>query len=253
MKILFFGLLISFPFFSYANKAFEIMKKSRDANNGFTGDSSDMEMILISKNQDKVIRKLSSKTLETKDEGNKSLVTFLLPKDVAGTKMLTWSYRTKNDDQWIFMPTLKKVKKITSSGKSASFMGSEFSYEDLGSQELERFTYNLISEDENHWIIERFPKDKDSSYKKHKVHLSKEYLLPDYIEYYNRRNELFKKASFENFKKYNVNDKIMFRAEKVHMKNVKNQKESIVIWHNKKLGVKYKPSTFRKESLNETF
>ena len=78
------------------------------------------------------------KTLESKGDGDKSLSLFDEPADVKGTSMLTYSHGLKPDDQWLYLPALKRVKRINSRNKSGPFMGSEFAFEDLGSQEVEK-------------------------------------------------------------------------------------------------------------------
>ena len=129
-----------------AKKGFDIMQKAEVFNNGFLGESSSMEMILINAHGDKVERKMDSKIKETNGDGDKSIITFKWPADVKGTKMLTWTHKKGNDDQWLYLPALKRVKRITSRNKTGSFMGSELSYEDLGSQEVEKYTYKYIKD-----------------------------------------------------------------------------------------------------------
>jgi len=245
-------LLLLLPILAFSNKGLEISKKIEKQNNGFIGEESTMTMLLINAQGDKITRKLVSKAIEMENEGDKSLITFKVPKDVAGTKMLTWSYKKNDDDQWLFLPSLKKVKRIHSNNKTSSFMGSEFSYEDLGSQELEKYTYKFISEDDSNWVIERKPINK-SGYSKQVSTISKKYMNAIKVDYFNKRNELMKTAIFENFKEFPVNNKKIFRANKIHMKNLLTKKESILTWSNRKLGVKHKDNLFKKEGLNEDF
>ena len=108
--------------------------KKRDA--GFNDSISEMEMILTNANGDVSTRKMKFKTLEVPnpEDGDKSLMVFEEPRDVAGTAMLTYSHILEADDQWMFLPALKRVKRISSVNKSGPFMGSEFAFEDLSSQ-----------------------------------------------------------------------------------------------------------------------
>ena len=105
--------------------------KKRDA--GFNDSISEMEMILTNANGDVSTRKMKFKTLEVPnlEDGDKSLMVFEEPRDVAGTAMLTYSHILEADDQWMFLPALKRVKRISSVNKSGPFMGSEFAFEDL--------------------------------------------------------------------------------------------------------------------------
>ncbi len=245
-------LLLILPIFAMANKGLEITQKIDTHNTGFVGEESKMTMVLINAQGDKIKRELISKTKEIPKDGDKSLIKFLIPKDVEGTKMLTWSHKKDDDDQWLFLPSLKKTKRIHSSNKTSSFMGSEFSYEDLGSQEVEKYNYKFISEDDKNWVIERTPLKK-SGYSKQVSTISKKYMNAVKIDYFNKRKELMKTAFFDNFKEYSVGKKKMYRAGKIHMKNLLTKKESILEWSNRRMGIKHKDTTFKKEGLNETF
>lgn len=236
-------------------KGLRIAKEAEQKNNGFIGEVSDLEMILIDAYGSKITRKMQGKVLEIADDGDKSLNIFLNPKDVKGTKMLTWSHKTKDDKQWLYLPSLRRVKKISSKNKSSSFMGSEFSYEDIGSQEVEKYTFKYIklgksAKGEEVHIIERVPKSK-SGYSKQIVQLSTKHLNAVYIEYYDRKNELLKVADVQDFKVYKVKGKSIHRASRIHMKNLQTRKESIFQWTNRKLGVKLKKSKFTKRAMKK--
>lgn len=243
--------------FSYAEtsqeKGLRIAKEAEARNNGFVGDESDLEMVLIDAYGSKIVRKMEGRVLEVENDGDKSLNIFLNPKDVKGTKMLTWSHKNEDDNQWLYLPSLKRVKKISSRNKSSSFMGSEFSYEDLGSQEIEKYKFNFLkdgksSTGEDVYIIERVPVD-NSGYSKQVVQISKKHLNAVHVSYYDRKSELLKTAEMSGFTKYTVKGKELWRATLIHMKNVQTKKESIFKWTNRKLGVNFKSSLFTKRSL----
>jgi hypothetical protein len=236
-------------------KGLRIAKESEKRNNGFIGEVSDLEMILIDAYGSKITRKMQGKVLEIADDGDKSLNIFLNPKDVKGTKMLTWSHKNKDDKQWLYLPSLKRVKKISSKNKSSSFMGSEFSYEDLGSQEVEKYSFKFIKDGKSKGgeavhFIERIPKSK-SGYSKQVVQISKDHLNAVYIEYFDRKGELLKVADVQDFKSYKVKGKSIYRASMIHMKNVQTKKESIFKWNNRKLGVKLKSNQFSKRAMKK--
>jgi hypothetical protein len=229
----------------------KLAKELEAANIGFKGDTSIMKMTLIDAHGTKTVREMEGKVLEVDGDGDKSLINFLNPKDVKGTKMLTWSHKNGDDDQWLYLPSLKRVKRISSSGKASSFMGSEFSYEDLGSQEIEKFKFELLkSDDKELKKLARFPKDEaDSGYSKQVLFISPKYMSAVKAEYYDRKKELLKVASFDGFKAYNVGGKTMYRASSIHMKNVQTKKESIITWENREIGKKLKDSDFESKNL----
>jgi hypothetical protein len=122
----------------------------------------DMEMILIDKRGNRRVRKIRALS---RDEGEDehSILFFLSPADVKDTGFLTYDYddADKDDDQWLYLPALKKTKRIATGDKSGSFMGSDFSYADMTWPELDRHTYRLMKEDEvggvKVWQIEAIP------------------------------------------------------------------------------------------------
>lgn len=238
-----------------SQKGLAIAKKMEKANKGFVGETSSMEMILIDAYGEKITRKLDGKSKEVANDGDKSLSIFLSPADVKGTKMLTITHKKDDDDQWLYLPSLRRVKRIKSSSKSSAFMGSEFSYEDLGSQEIEKYSYKWLRDEKtksgsSYWVLERKPKDiKNSGYSKNIMWVSKKLMNPTKIEYYDRKNELLKVSTVSNFQSYNVNGKKLWRPGKIHMKNVQTKKQSIFTWKKRKIGVKHPDRIFTKNKL----
>jgi outer membrane lipoprotein-sorting protein len=231
-----------------AQAGLAIAKNMQKANKGFVGEKSEMELVLIDAKGTRVTRVLKGMTKEIAKDGDKSISIFLNPKDVKGTKMLTHSHKVGDDDQWLFLPSLRKVKRISSRSKSSSFMASEFSYEDLGSQEIDKYNFKLLKNIKGGWVLQRVPKEK-SGYSKMKTYISKKYMSSVKVEYFDRKKELLKVATFSNWKQYKVGKKKLWRAGKIHMKNVQTKKESIFTWKKRKIGVKHADRLFRKSAL----
>ncbi len=126
----------------------------------------DMEMILIDKNGNRRVRKIRSYRRD-QGEDTHTIMFFLTPADVKDTGFLTFDYdeADKDDDQWLYLPALKKTKRIASGDKSGSFMGSDFTYADMTSRELDRYDYTLLKEGEVGgvavWIVEAIPNSED--------------------------------------------------------------------------------------------
>ena len=89
-------------------------------------------------------RSLKIRQLEVAADGDKLLVVFDTPKNIRGTALLSYSHKFASDDQWLYLPAMKRVKRITSHNRSGPFLSSEFAYEDLALQEVEKFRYRLI-------------------------------------------------------------------------------------------------------------
>ena len=113
-------------------------------------------------------RELRISTLEVDGDGDKSLTVFDTPRDVKGTAFLSFTHSTKPDDQWLYLPALKRVKRISSRNKSGSFMGSEFAYEDLSSQEVDKYRHKWLRDEaldgKKTMVVEYYPVYENSGY-----------------------------------------------------------------------------------------
>jgi hypothetical protein len=114
---------------------------------GYGDSTADMLMILRNKHGQESRREMRYRTLEVENDGDMSLTIFDSPKDVKGTAFLNYTHKVGDDDQWLYLPALKRVKRISSSNKSGSFMGSEFAYEDIANQEVEKYTYKWLRDE----------------------------------------------------------------------------------------------------------
>ncbi len=116
---------------------------------GWGDNSTTMRMVLRNRNGDESVRELRRQALETEEAGagDKSVITFDAPRDVAGTSLLSHTKILDPDDQWLFLPALRRVKRISSSNKSGPFVGSEFAFEDLVSQEVDKYDYRFVGEE----------------------------------------------------------------------------------------------------------
>ena len=119
-------------------KGLEIAREMDRRNEGFVDTTANMKMILRNRAGKESLREMRSMVLEVKGDGDKSLTVFNQPKDVKGTASLTFSHSTTADEQWLYLPALKRVKRISSKNKSGPFMGSEFAFEDISSQEVDK-------------------------------------------------------------------------------------------------------------------
>ena len=180
----------------------EIAQKADKVTDGFESSISKTQMTLVNASGQKSVRDLLMKTLEGKN-GDKTISTFLSPADVKGTKVLGHEHIDRDDDQWLYLPALKRVKRIASRNKSGSFMGSEFSYEDIGNQNYQKYTYDgepeIVKFNEKEcYKSARIPKDKNSGYTKQISWVDTKDFLIQKVEYYDRKGELLKTAVFSD-------------------------------------------------------
>jgi outer membrane lipoprotein-sorting protein len=162
-----------------------------------------MHMTLINKRGRKRQRTMLS---YSRDYGKdrKNIMYFQEPADVKGTGFLSWEYDnpSKDDDRWLFLPALKKVRRISGSSKNDYFMGSDFTYDDMGARSVEDDTHTLLKEEQidkrNCWVIRSVPRDKRSLYSSVIRWIDKETLLPVKAEYFNQGKTLLKVLKLED-------------------------------------------------------
>ncbi|MBT8383481.1 MAG: outer membrane lipoprotein-sorting protein, partial [Ignavibacteria bacterium] len=201
-------------------KGLQIAIESDKRDVGFGDSQSELKMILRNKQGDESTRQMSNKTLEVNGDGDKSLVIFNEPRDVKGTAFLSFTHKSGPDDQWLYLPALKRVKRIASDNKSGPFMGSEFAYEDISSQEVEKYTYKYIKDEKMNsmdcYLVERYPVDKSSGYTRQEVWYDREHYRPMKVVFYDRKNSKLKTFNYESYKQY-LNK--YWRADKLLMEN----------------------------------
>ncbi len=228
-----------------------LAKKLDEANAGFKTDVSSVRMDLINRHGDRIERMMTIHTVEGEGDGDKSRVEFLTPADVNGTKLLTWTHKAGDDDQWLYMPAFKRIKRISSRNKSGAFMGSEFAYEDLSSQEVEKYTYKFIEEAEldgrKVWKYERYPADSRSGYTRQVIWSDQEYMNALKVEYYDRKNELLKTGKFKDYRQFGK----YWRVGTIDMFNHQTEKRSVLVWSERKLGAELDADDFESDSLED--
>lgn len=217
---------------------------------GFGDFTADTIMILKNKHGEESNRVVRIQTLEVKGDGEKSLSIFDEPADVKGTTMLTFSHKVDDDDQWMYLPALKRVKRIASDNKSGSYMGSEFAYEDIGSQEVEKYTYKYlrdeVCEGQPCFVVERYPVNKYSGYKRQISWIDKAEYRPLKIDFYDRKDSLLKTLTFKGYKQYL---KKHWRPDEMFMVNHQTGKSTLLKWSNYKFRVGLTEADFTQDSL----
>ena len=211
-------------------KGLSIAREADRRDEGFGDFSSDMIMVLKNRHGQESVREMRVKILEVEGDGDKSLSIFDTPRDVKGTAFLNFTHRTGDDDQWMYLPALKRVKRISSRNKSGSFMGSEFAYEDISSQEIEKYTYKWIRDEVYDgrpcYVVEFYPVDrKDSGYTRLVNWIDKDEYRTWKVEYYDRKDSLLKTLKISGYEKYLGR---YWRAHEMNMVNHQNWKSTTV-------------------------
>ncbi len=227
-----------------------IAQEVENHDNGWQDMLVNINMILRNKQGDESTRDIRQKVLEVSGDGDKSLTVFNNPRDIKGTAFLSFSHIIDPDDQWLYMPALKRVKRISSSNKSGPFMGSQYSYEDLASFEVGKYTYKYLRDEKlaenDSFVIENKPLYEFSGYTKQVVWIDKTRYIPLQVQYYDRKNELLKTASFIGYKQYLGK---YWRASKQLMENHQNGKTTELLLTDYQFKTGLSTRNFDKNSL----
>lgn len=232
-------------------KGYNIFAEADKRNEGFVDSSGTLLMVLKDKKGDTSEREMRVKGLEgPQNEGDKTLMVFESPKDQKGTALLTFQHKDRDDDQWLYLPALKRVKKIASKNKSGPFMGSEFSFEDVGGQLVDEYTYKYLRDEtydgQDCFVVESYPKDENSGYTKVITWVDKQHYRTLKADFYDRKESHLKTLKASGFKLYL--DKY-WRPDLVEMVNLQTGKSTQLINKDLQFKTGLKENDFTQNSL----
>ncbi len=200
---------------------------------GYVDMQVELEMVLRNSRGAATRRALRIAQLEIPNDGDKLLVVFDTPKPIRGTALLSHGHKVLPDDQWLYLPAVKRVKKIASSNKSGPFLSSEFAYEDLIAQEVEKYSYRLVGGDTLDgaacFVVERKPVDAHSGYSRQLVWLDEAELRVQQIEYFDRRDDKLKTLTVSD---YRLHAERFWKAAHMQMVNHQTGKSTALHWRN---------------------
>ncbi len=227
-----------------------IATEAREIQKGFSSFTANLTMTLRDRRGRESQRHLRLKVLEVDGDGDRTVFLFDRPRDVKGTAFLIHSHKDRPDQQWLYLPALKRVKGISSSKQSGSFMGSEFSYEDMGAVEVEKYTHRFLREepcaDLECLVLERVPKSEDSGYSRQLVWLDREALRTMQIQYFDRRDSHLKTMVVDDYRLYLDR---FWRASTITMMNHLTEKSTVLDWSDYEFGADLDPGDFTRTAL----
>ena len=218
---------------SVEEQGFEIAARSDRSDRGFGDSEVELQMILRNAAGQEATRDLRISTLEIPDEsvGDKSLVLFNTPRDIEGTALLSYAQILEPDDQWLYLPALKRVKRISSANKSGPFVGSEFAFEDFTSLELNKFSYRYIRTeacgDLTCDVVERTPLYENSGYTRQLAKIDQDVYQIREVVFYDRRNSLLKTLTLDDYRDYGDG---LWRAQLMRMVNHQTGKSTDLVY-----------------------
>lgn len=202
------GAIFAAPAFAQTpeEQGLDVAKNIKQSNIGWGDSVASLKIVLRNTAGQESTREVRTKTLEVEGDGDKGLSIFDHPRDVKGTAFLSFSHSVGADEQWLYLPALKRVKRISSRNKSGPYMGSEFAYEDLSSFEVEKYTYKLLGEEPCEggtcYVLEQYPVDKYSGYTRIISWIDKNEFKPWKTDYYDRKNSLLKTLTVNTYQQY---------------------------------------------------
>ncbi len=191
--------------------------------------------IMDSRGRERVRKIATVSKLYDGGETEKRLIRFLSPADVKGTGLLTFDYENKDDDMWLFMPALRKTRRIVSTEKAKNFMGSEFTYADMTPPILDDFSYEILGEEDVAgtacWKIEMIPVDDDvadeNGFSRRISFIAKQDFVIRKAVYYDLDGELHKELAVENVKEIDPENR-KYRPMRMVMVNKQNGRKSVL-------------------------
>jgi outer membrane lipoprotein-sorting protein len=188
---------VAFHAYSAQLSPYDIAKKSDDALNMATDAKSEMSMQIFDRNKSKRERRIISYAKKYPNGDKKTLLIFDYPADVKGSAFLVWDPKGKDDQQWLYLPALEKIRQIAPGDKGGSFMGTDFSYYDMGGMDVDDFSYKFIREESVDgspcYVLESIPK-KTIPYGKITTWIRKDNFLPARSDIYDKNGELMKQC-----------------------------------------------------------
>ncbi len=233
-------------------RGFEIATRSDRSDRGFGDSTVRLEMVLRNRTGKEARRSLTIRTLEVADEslGDLSMVVFEDPPDIEGTGLLSHARILEPDDQWLYLPALKRVKRISSANKSGSFVGSELAFEDFTALELGKFHYRHLAEepcgDLVCDVIERVPRYEHSGYSRQQAWIDRTVFQVRRVEFFDRRGELLKTLALDDYRPYADR---YWRPHKLSMVNHVNGKTTDLLYSEYQFGQGLTEADFSRAAL----
>ena len=240
-------------------KGYEIAERSDNSDNGFGDSKVTAVMTLQNAAGQSTTREMEFTTLEREshDVGDKSLVLFRSPRDVEGTALLSHAKITGSDDQWLYLPALGRVRRISSANKSGPFVGSEFAFEDFTSLELKKYTYDFIEQVPLEMeggtftvdVVKRFPAYENSGYDHQISYVDVDNLQVRRVEFFDRRGDHLKTLDLLDYREYGEG---IWRAQTLTMVNHRTNKRTTIAYSEYEFNAGLDNNDFVKGVLDRT-
>jgi len=236
-----------------AERAREIAAEADRRDRGFGDYRARLEMVLRDSDGDETRRELGLSVLEAGGDQEKSLIAFESPRDIRGTALLTYSHPDRENEQWLYLPALRRTKRISATGRSSPFMGSEFAYEDLVRTSIDEYEYRYVDEEDLDgiptWVIERFPRYEGTGYSRERLWIDQAEYRILRTDYWDLRGRELKTLTVQGYQEYLDG---IWRADEMRMLNVRTGESTVLLWHDYRFHTGLTEDDFNRSVLGRT-
>ncbi len=260
LQILLICLLFIIPTNSYGKlTGRQIMEKQKKLHKVKTEYGEEVMLLVETRNGNKEQREVKRYIKDMGGDLNRYLVIFLKPADIRKTALLTHENKSRDDDQWLYMPAIKRMQRIATSSKKSYFMGTDFTYEDMEPEDIKNFKYKILrsekiksdKKNKNCYVIETRPANKkkarSSGYSKRILWIEKKHFTTLKVEFYDRRNRLIKTQKSLEFEKISGT---VYRPRKILMNNIKKKHKTLTLIKKRVINKKINNSVFTERFIS---
>ena len=214
-------------------KGLWVAEETQRLDAGFQDYLVDGQIIIESKSGNQAERRFKLSSLEVENDGDKRLIVISHPPDVKGTVSLTFSHGLEPDDQWLYLPSLRRTKRLSARDKTGSFIGSEFAFEDLGSYEVKKYSYTWLRDEEidghDTYVLDEIPQYDFAGYSRLESWVDKKTHRTRKIVFYDLKGRPLKELRSYDFQEYAGR---YWRPDRMVMTNYQNGNVSTIYWTN---------------------
>ncbi len=233
-----------------AQRGLEIASEADTRARGFGDYQARLDMILVDRRGEETVRELELYSLEVSENEERSLVYFHSPRDIRGTGLLTYTLRARENEQWLYLPALRRTKRISASGRSSPFMGSEFAYEDLTTSYVEQYEYAYVGEDvldgTTCYVVERYPRYEGTGYARQRLWIDQVEYRVLRIDSWDLRDRELKTLTLSKYEKFLDS---VWRPGEAFMVNHRTGETTRLRWYDYQFGTGLTESDFSRAAL----
>lgn len=251
-KYFLFASILLFPFFAHATlSADEVVENQINMNKGYGAEKAVGQMLIYNESGSHIDRQFTMMQMEEQGaESYKAMIKVNEPTDLKGTGLLTYQNKGSEDDQWLYLPAMKKTRRISGSARGGKFLGSDFNFEDLSPKQKEDFTYETLRmepcETTNCYVIQATAKDPASLYSKTISWVREDNFLAVKMEVYDQTQQLVKLVTFADYQQH---DGKYWRPAKIVMQDLQKQRRTELMFSNIQIGGGISANDFSKQAL----